>query len=202
MARAVNGSRAWYILIMASQPITYVTREQYLAFDRAAERRSEYIDGQIVAMSGASDNHMDIVTNTVVALHPQLRTGTCRIRSNDMRVFIGQDYYYPDLVIVCDEARYADSQRDVLLNPRVVIEVLSPSTASFDRGTKFANYRGIDSLMEYLLISQDKIKVEHYVKQPNGDWLLSERSGPADVLNLPSVGATLNLADVYDRIEF
>jgi len=75
-----------------------------------------------------------------------------------MRVFIGQDYYYPDLVIVCDEARYADSQRDVLLNPRVVIEVLSPSTASFDRGTKFANYRGIDSLMEYLLISQDKIR--------------------------------------------
>src|SRR5690242_16529859 len=142
---------------MSTLPNTYITPEQYLEIDRQAERKSEYYDGEMFAMAGAGFAHNLLATNLIAGLHGQLRGGPCRVLPSDQRVRIGPAgrYGYPDATVVCGKAEFADDRRDILLNPTVVIEILSPSTASFDRGFKFDAYTAITSMREYILIASD-----------------------------------------------
>ena len=158
------------------------TPEEYLARERKALNKSEYRDGRIYAMPGASRAHNLITANTLVEIHPQLRDRTCEVYPSDMRVKVSSTgtYTYPDVVVVCDEPRFEDGHFDTLLNPTVLIEVLSPSTAAYDRGEKFRRYQYLDSLCEYILISQDRIRVEHYLRQEDG-WGLTEFRSLTDV---------------------
>lgn len=178
------------------------TVADYLAFERTSEEKHEFIDGVVYMMSGASRQHNLICGNTFAALHSQLRQQACEIYMSDMRVHVRQrDYVYPDLVIACGDPQFEDSAFDTLLNPTVIIEVLSPSTEQYDRGKKFESYRALASLQEYLLISQDRT-LEHYVRQAKSTWQFSEVSGSGAILELPSIGMTLTLAQVYERVVF
>ena len=181
---------------------TYLTPEEYIAAERKATLKSEYISGEIIAMSGASLAHNLITVNIVTQLYNQLTEGGCRVFTGDMRVGIGAgaSYFYPDVSIVCDEPHFEDDVLDILTNPQVIIEVLSDSTENYDRGEKFARYRQLESLQEYLLISQDQVQVEHYLRQGK-QWLLSEFSTLEDVLPLVSIGAELSLHQIYRFVE-
>jgi Uma2 family endonuclease len=191
---------------MSSQPLTVLTPEQYLAAERKATGRSEYLNGEVFAMAGASEQHSIIKINLTWSLNDQLRNGPCQVHDSDLRLRVAPagDYLctYPDLSVVCGEPRFEDAHFDTLLNPKMIVEILSPSTELFDRRTKAALYRKLDSLTEYLLIAQDRVHVEHYSRQPTGDWLLSERDSLNDAVELASVGAKLKLADIYHRAVF
>ncbi len=181
---------------------TYLTPEEYLAFERKATTKHEYLNGQIVAMSGASFAHNFITANTTGQLYNQLMDGECRVAASDMRVKVPQtgSYFYPDVVVVCGEPRAEDDTFDILLNPTVVVEVLSPSTEAYDKGEKFEHYQQIASLKEYILISQGKIHVEHYCRQASG-WMQTEFRELEDVLSLFSISCELRLQDIYRRVE-
>jgi Uma2 family endonuclease len=180
------------------------TVEEYFELESKSELRHEYIDGEIVALAGASKEHVNITMRTLETLFPQLRRGNCRAFSSDLAVRISDiRYVYPDLSLVCGEARYQDQQGvDVLTNPILVIEILSPTTEIKDRVDKFAAYRTISSLQEYVLISQDKPLIERYLRQPNDEWLYTGARGLEAALELRSVGCVLALADVYADVEF
>jgi Uma2 family endonuclease len=188
---------------MPIQPTARITPEEYLARERQAETKSEYFDGEIFAMSGASPAHVLIVTNVVSELRQQLRGRDCRVYSTDLRVKVSATglYTYPDVVVVCGEPRFEDEQADTLVNPKVIVEVLSKSTQDYDRGAKFEQYRTIASFTEYVLIAQDKPHVEHFLRQPDGRWLLAETNRLDDRIELESIGAHLALADVYEKVE-
>ncbi|MDE0553544.1 MAG: Uma2 family endonuclease [Candidatus Poribacteria bacterium] len=181
---------------------TYLTPEEYLAFERKATTKHEYVNGQIVAMSGASFAHTFITANIVTYLNIQLMDGECRAVASDMRVKAQQteSYFYPDVVVVCGEPRAEDDTFDILLNPTVVLEVLSRSTEAYDRGEKFEHYQQIGSLKDYILISQDEVRVEHYCRQESG-WMRTEFRELVDVLSLLSIGCELGLQDIYRRVE-
>lgn len=174
----------------------------YLAHERSADQRSEWIDGQVVAMSGGSRAHNLIVTNLVRELSSHLKGGPCEVYSNDLRVGIpGAGLYtYPDVVVVCDPPRFEDDQADTLINPSLLIEVLSPSTESYDRGKKFERYRTLDSLRNYLLVAQDRTRVERFQRQPGGFWLFSETIGPDQVLELDEPPLSIPMFEIYDRV--
>ena len=185
---------------MTSQPKTYLTPEEYLSIERQNEYKSEYIDGEMVAMVGASRRHNIITFNLAKALGRQLEGRPCEGYVNDMRVRIVSKreyaYTYPDVAVVCGEPQFVDGQLDTLLNPTVLIEVLSESTEKYDRGKKFGLYRTIESLAEYVLVTQDECKVEQYVKQSDGRWLLSDHRSLDDVVELASVQCSLALREV------
>src|SRR5258708_7041035 len=178
--------------------------EEYLALERAAEFKSEYLNGEIYAMSGGSPEHSTVGVNVSAEIHSQLKGKPCQAFSNDMKVRTSLQglYSYPDLSVVCEQPRFHDEERDVLLNPIVIVEVLSPSTEAYDRGRKFAKYQQIKSLQNYVMISQDEPRVELYVRQPNDDWLLTVAKGLDASIALPAIDCVLLLADVYDRIRF
>jgi len=180
---------------------TRMTPEEYLAFERASDEKHEYIDGEIYAMAGAKESHVLIVTNLVASLAVQLRGTPCRVYSTDMKVQVSPTkYVYPDVVVTCEESQFSDETRDVLLNPALIIEVLSPSTQDYDRGQKFAHYRGLASLREYLTIAQDKIHVEQHVRQPTDQWLLTDFLDSASQISLHTVDAVLSLTEVYEKV--
>lgn len=188
---------------MTSQPkTTYLTPEEYLAFERRAEYKNEYIDGEIVAMTGASRRHNIIGVNISGELRQQLKGRPCERYVSDMRVRIPSKrmYTYPDVVVACDEPQFEDDDLDTLLNPTVIIEVLSVSTERYDRFKKFSFYRTIESLAEYVLVAQHEYRVEQYTKQPDGRWLLSDHRSLSDVVELASVQCTLALREVYDKV--
>jgi len=187
---------------MASQPKPRYSVEEYLEIERAAEFKSEYIDGYIVAMSGASEPHNLIVTNVVSELRGQLKARDCRVYSSDMRIDVREQglFAYPDVVVVCGDPELSDSKLDNLRNPVVIIEVLSKSTESYDRGVKFMKYRRIESLQEYLLVSQDTPLVERYIRQPNDHWLMSEALGLEAVVHMSSIDCDLKLVEAYDKV--
>ncbi|MFL6194887.1 MAG: Uma2 family endonuclease [Thermoanaerobaculia bacterium] len=180
-----------------------ITPEEYLALERRAETRSEYLDGEMFAMAGGSRPHNLIVTNLVRELSTQLMTADCEVYSSDQRVRVPETglYTYPDVVVACGEPRFEDEQLDTLLNPSFILEVLSASTEAYDRGKKFAQYRTQDSLMEYVLVAQDEPRVEQYVRQ-EGKWLLSVTAGLEATLALPSVQCTLALDRLYHKVGF
>src|SRR5215212_3537014 len=186
--------------------------EEYLALERESEERSEYLDGQIYAMAGESPEHGAICTNIGGQLYAQLRGKSCQVFSKDMKVRsgpapkLGQTkglYSYPDLVVVCGDLKFHDEHRDVLLNPSVVVEVLSPATEAFDRGEKWARYQTwLPELTDYLLVSQTKPQIDHFHRRAGGEWVYSLVNSLEDSLYLNSVGCVLELIDVYDRIVF
>ena len=187
---------------MSSQPKLFLSPEEYLVLERVAKHKSEYFRGEVFAMSGASPSHVLIVANVVAALHGQLRQSLCSVYSTDLRVKVNASglYTYPDVVVICGEMLFDDERKDTALNPTLLVEVLSDSTKDYDRGEKFEQYRKISTFVEYLLIAQEHCHVEHFVKQPTGDWLLSETNRMTNVLSLPSISCTLNLTDVYEKV--
>lgn len=191
-------------IFMSALPRKSWTVEQYLEFERASEAKHEFVGSAVFAMTGASENHNLIVANIIVSLGVQLRQRPCKIYPSDMLVQIADtgDFHYPDITIVCGEAQINRDKRDSLLNPTVIIEVLSPSTELYDRGKKFQNYRTLDSLQLYLLVAQDAARIECFTRQDEGLWLFVDTAGLAAVIELPSIGCTLSLADVYDKVSF
>ena len=189
---------------MSSQPKPCLTQEQYLALERTAAYKSEYFRGEVFAMAGASPTHVLMVSNIGAALHGQLRRRPCTVYATDLRLKVDASslYTYPDIVVVCGEPRFDDDQRDTLVNPTLIVEVLSESTQDYDRGGKFAQYRKIPSFAEYVLVAQDECHVEHFVKQADGLWLLSETDRLADVLTLSSIECILLLSDIYEKVQF
>lgn len=189
---------------MSTQPKTCLTPEEYLAVERRNEYKSEYVDGEVFAMTGASRRHNLIAVNMTAEIHRQLRGRPCETYAGDMRVRIQSKrvyaYTYPDVVVVCGEPRFEDGHLDTLLNPTVVIEVLSESTERYDRGRKFGFYRTIESLAEYVLVAQDEHRVEQYTRQADGRWLLSDHRSPEEVVELTSVRCALALREVYERV--
>jgi Uma2 family endonuclease len=186
---------------MSSQPKIYLTPEEYLAIERKAEERHEYVDGEMVAMTGASRKHNVIVFNISREISQQLKGRPCEGYASDMRVRVPSTrlYTYPDVVVVCGEPQFEDDSVDTLTNPTLVIEVLSESTELYDRGKKFGFYRTIESLAEYLLVAQDEYKVEQYVKQSDERWLLSDYRSLEDVVELASIQCQLALREAYDK---
>lgn len=178
--------------------------EEYLAAERASQERHQFLDGEVFAMGGASQRNNLIVTNLVRELSVQLKGRPCETYANDMRVKVSETglYTYPDVVVVCGGADFDDEHRDTLLNPTLIIEVLSESTEAYDRGKKFEHYRALASCTDYLLVAQDHVRVEHYARQPQGRWLLTEAGRPRDVVPLPSIGCELALQELYDRVAF
>ncbi len=189
---------------MSAQPQPHYTFEDYLAMEREAlDVRHEYVNGEVFAMVGASLNHNHIVVNLVISLGNQLRERPCDVFASDMKVRIeaADALTYPDLAAVCGQPELYDERKDILLNPNVIVEVLSPSTEAWDRGGKFAIYRQIPTLQEYLLVSQDRLLVERYRRQGNGQWLLSDFTRPEDEVELASVRCRLGLAEVYAKVD-
>lgn len=188
---------------MATDPKPRFTPEEYLARERESESKSEYLAGEIFAMSGASRRHNLITGNIFAALHAQLRkSGVCEVYAHDMRLRapVADLYTYPDVVVACGEPRFEDAELDTLLDPTLIVEVLSKSTEGYDRGAKFEHYRTLPSLSEYLLVAQDRIHVERFLREAADRWVLTETDELASILELPSLGCTLSLADVYDRV--
>ncbi len=189
---------------MSSQPKNLATPEEYLAAERQGDRKHEYFGGEVFAMSGASFAHVSIVANLTGHLFGQLQGGPCRSFSSDLRVKVSQTglYTYPDVVVICEKPQFDDEHNDTLLNPRLIVEVLSPSTETYDRGKKFAHYRTLDSLAEYLLIAQDQSRVEQFIRQPSGDWLLHEATQLDETIRLPSIDSQFTLSALYENVEF
>jgi Uma2 family endonuclease len=179
------------------------TPEEYLALERTAEYKNEYVNGRIYAMTGASREHNLIAGNVFGELRTRLRGRACEVYMGDMRVRVSPTglYTYPDVVALCGEPRFEDSHVDTLLNPTVIVEVLSPSTEAYDRGEKFAHYRRLETLSEYVLVAQDKMRVEHY-RRDGEHWVLTEISDPEGVLSLLAVGCEIPLREIYERVEF
>jgi Uma2 family endonuclease len=194
---------------MSSLPIRRYTPEQYLEIDRRAEQRSEYVNGEILAMAGASREHNLIVTNLVREVSTRLRGQPCETYSNDLRVKgrATGAFLFPDVIVGCAPLEFEDASLDILLNPVVLMEVLSPTTESNDRGWKFAHYRQMATLTDYVMLSQYQPFVEHYTRH-SGDphsgnqWVLTELRGPEAVLRLPSIGCEMPLSEIYERVEF
>lgn len=189
---------------MSTQPKHFITPEEYLELEYAAERRSEYFNGEIFQLAGASPRHVGIVGNVFFHLRAQLkRSRRCSIFSVDLRVRVSPTglYTYPDIVIVCGEPIFTGKRRDTLTNPTLIIEVLSDSTKDYDRGGKFEHYRTLDSLVEYALVAQDKVHIEHFARQAEGGWLLMETNKIEGTIQLPSIECELALEEVYDEVE-
>ena len=188
---------------LSSQPKTFLTPEEYLDLERRAEVKSEYYQGEMFAMAGASLPHNVLAMNLAAILHAQLRRRPCQVYPSDLRVRVGATglYTYPDVSVVCGEPQLADQHADTLLNPNFIAEVLSPSTEGYDRGRKFEHYRTIESLAEYLLVAQDRVHVDLYTRQQEGRWVLSEASRLEDALELRSIGCHLALADLYEKVD-
>jgi len=176
------------------------TAQEYLAFERAAPYKSEFHDGQIFAMTGASRKHNLVSGNLYREISLQLKGRPCEAYINDMRVKAARahSYHYPDIAVVCGRPELEDAHGDTLLNPAVIVEVLSPSTESYDRGGKFINYRKIASLREYLLVAQDQPRIERYAKRGDS-WVLTEAEGLEAVIEIESIGCALALREVYDK---
>jgi len=189
---------------MSSAPTRYITPEEYLEQERKAETRSEYFQGEVFAIAGASRRHGRIVSNLVAELSRQLNNRDCNVYSNDLRLAVSQAglYAYPDVMVVCGEEQVADRHDDMLLNPTLLIEVLSKSTKNYDRGQKFESYRKLASLREYLTVAQDKIQVEQWMRQPDDRWMLKEYFESDARIALLSTGVELQLSDIYRKIDF
>ncbi|MBA3335921.1 MAG: Uma2 family endonuclease [Acidobacteria bacterium] len=189
---------------MSGIPKTKLTPEEYLEFERKSETKHEHFNGEIFAMSDAKRNHNKITTNLNGLVWQHLKGKSCENYSNDMRVFIPKTglYTYPDIVVVCGEPQFQDNVFDTLFNPLLLIEVLSESTESYDRGKKFQHYRSIESLEEYVLVAQDEARIEKFVKSGDGFWVLSEAVGLGAEIEFSSIECCLALAEVYDKVNF
>ncbi len=189
---------------MTAQPQSYCSPEDYLMFERTSEAKHEYLAGSVYAMSGGSARHNRIAGSTYAALYAQLRQRNCTVYPSDMRVKAVQIglYTYPDITIVCGNEQFEDTKEDTLVNPTIIIEVLSPSTEKYDRGKKFQHYRTILSLREYILIAQDSYHIERFLRQSDNTWVLSEATDPTGSIELTTIQAVLNVEEIYEKVTF
>ena len=180
-----------------------VSAEEYLALDRAAEFRSELIDGEIIEKPGASIRHARLQVILACEIQAALRDSPCQAFSSNLRLRVSPRMYtYPDLTVVCGEPVVADKRQDILLNPTVIFEVVSPSTAYYDWGVKFRRYRQIESLTDYILVDQDQTRIEQFTRGDANTWTLRDYQRPDETLLIPSIGVSLPLAAIYEGIEF
>jgi Uma2 family endonuclease len=188
---------------MSSERKTLLKPEEYLAMERKSEIKHEYFAGEMFAMVGASKRHNLITANIIRVLGNQLLERPCNVYPSDMRVKVSATgkHTYPDVVVACAEEKFADAENDTLLNPVVIIEVLSASTEAYDRGKKFEHYQAIESLTEYLLVAQDPYRIEQYVRQSDKAWRYAEYHAVEDVVRLDVIGCELALKDVYAKVE-
>jgi Uma2 family endonuclease len=190
---------------VSTQPNSFLTPEQYLEIERKAEFKSEYYNGEMFAMAGVSLRHSLIATNLIASLHQQFRGRPCQVHSSDLRVHVVATglYTYPDVSALCGQPRFVDERApDTLLNPTVLVEVLSPSTEGYDRGRKFEHYKSIESLAQYVLVATDRLHVDVFTRQADGSWVVRSADQRESTLQLESIGCKLALTDVYDKVEF
>ncbi|QTA93322.1 Uma2 family endonuclease [Desulfonema magnum] len=188
---------------MQQQAVSMISEAEYIEQERTAEIKSEYYQGEIFAMAGASRKHNLIVANVIGELRYQLKNKPCRTYPSDMRLKTEATglYTYPDVMVVCGDEKFTDERQDTLLNPDVIIEVLSDSTESYDRGRKFQNYRKVGSLKEYVMISQHCRKIERFHKNEKQQWVLTESDKENPSVFLESIGCELELSEIYDKTE-
>ncbi len=189
---------------MSAHPDQKITPEEYLRIERAAEFKSEYYGGYMYAMSGASYTHSIVKGNLEFELRNRLKKRDCAVLSSDLRVLVSPSglYTYPDVLVVCDKPQFADGLRDTLTNPIVIVEVLSPSTELHDRDFKARHYRTVESMQEYVLVSQKEARVEVHQRQGSGKWILSDFAGLDAVCKLESVDCEIPLSAVYLGVTF
>ena len=189
------------------------TVDEYLELERMSEERHEYLDGYIFAMAGESLEHGDISVNLVREISTQLKGTPCRTLTKDSKVRSGPDpklfyskkglYSYPDLVVVCGEPVWHDKHKDVILNPRVIIEVLSPTTSEFDHVEKFQRFQTWNpTLTDYILVAQEELLIEHYTRRDNDEWLYTRVNELSRSLHIASIGCTILVSEIYDRVTF
>ena len=181
----------------------YYTETDYLTFEEGSETKNEYFDGQIYAMAGASAKHSVITVNILSELRTQLRKKNCTVYGSDMRIKVNETglYTYPDISVACEDRKLIGDKTNTLLNPVVIVEVLSDSTESYDRGAKFEHYRQLSSLKEYVLVSQNDKKLEKFSRNSNGKWELSETTNEVTELDLPSIGCKLSIDEIYEKTD-
>lgn len=189
---------------MFTVPKTVLTPQEYLARERMADSRSEFYRGKMIAMAVSSWGHTLIKDNLTREAGDHLKNGPCKVLTSDLRVKITATglYTYPDIVMVCEEPQFEDDRFDTLLNPRVIVEVLSDSTEKYDRGTKFAHYRQLPSVQEFVLVAQDRPFVERYVRQADGSWLMTAFSEMTQTFAFGTVAAHVAFADIYRGVTF
>lgn len=190
---------------MSALPKHSFTPEEYLELELKAEYKSQYVAGEIFAMAGAQPWHVRVADNLTVMLNNRLRGRSCESFSADMRVRVenADIYTYPDISALCGTPQFeTNSNPQSLLNPQVIFEILSPSTEAFDRGDKFTRYRKLSSLHDYVLVASERMQVEHFVRQPNGAWIMTDYSQPEQVVPLSSLGCELPLVEIYERVIF
>lgn len=190
---------------MLTQPVQDYSFEDYLAVEREAiDEKHEYVDGQVFAMTGASYTHNLIVGNLLTCLNNRLAATPCAVLPSDMRLRIetANACLYPDITVLCEEPTFHDKRQDVLINPLLTAEILSPSTEAYDRGGKFALYRQAPSLRHYLLIAQDRPDVNLFTHQPDGRWVLDAYRDTDAVVTLPALACEIRLSDIYAQVVF
>lgn len=189
---------------MSAVPKIKLTEAEYLGVERAADFKSEFYRGEMFAMAGASREHNAVKENLIVELGARMKGTPCRTFSSDQRVKVQPTglYTYPDIVIVCGKAEYDPLDRDTLINPTAIVEVLSPSTENYDRGAKFRQYQQLASVKEYILVSQEEPLCERFVRQTDGTWVLTVISGLTGELALATAPVRIPMAEVYSGVEF
>jgi Uma2 family endonuclease len=186
---------------VASNPVSKLTEEQYLAIERAAEFRSEFLDGEMFAMAGGSMSHLRLQQNLAGELHASLRGSQCEALGSDCRIRVSsQTYVYADVSVACGPVM-AGEHGDNLTNPVAIFEVLSPSTEKYDRGLKFQLYRTIDSLKDYVLVNQEQVRIEQFTRRPDGTWTLRDYQGPDEELKIDAIGVAIPLRHIYARVD-
>lgn len=186
---------------MSSLPKSRYSAEDYLALDREADYKSEFVNGEIFAVGGATPKHVLIAGNTAGEFGNRLKDTNCQVYSTDLRVQASRDsaYHYPDMAVVCGRPEYRDGRKDTVTNPLIIVEVSSPATQSYDRGDKFVGYRRLASLQEYILIAQDACHIEHFVRTSEG-WAFSETEDGEGCLIVPTLGISIPLAEIYAKV--
>jgi Uma2 family endonuclease len=188
---------------MSAHAHSPLTEEEYFALDSAAEFKNEFYDGVMYAMAGTTPAHSLITINFAAELRQALKKRACRVYVVDLRVRVDRNTYaYPDIAVVCSEPRFAENDKNTLINPTVLVEVLSPSTESHDRGLKFHRYRQLESLQEYVLVSQSEPRVEIFRRQPSGSWLLTEFTTLDSTAPFDSLDCKVPLAEIYHQVTF
>lgn len=180
----------------------YISIEEYFAREETAEDRNEYYCGDVFAMAGGTPNHNRITVNLTSLLNSQFRGGPCEAFASDLRVQVEKDFHYtyPDVVVVCGELKLAQGRSDTIVNPVVIIEVLSESTKDYDRGTKFTAYRSIETLTDYILVDQDTAHIEYFSKESDGTWRLREYFSKEEIVEIKSIQTTIPIKEIYERV--
>lgn len=189
---------------MSSQRTTFLSPEEYLEIERQSEERNEYFNGEMFAMAGGTPPHALIISNVVRELGQQLKRKPCQVYSSDLRLRVSPAglYTYADVMIICGKIQLADGRKDTVMNPTLIVEVLSESTRDYDRGQKFQHYRSLPSLIDYLMVAQTESHVEHWTRQSEDRGLLVDYSDLGQIIQLPSIDCVLPMSEIYDKIEW